>query len=212
MKGHVVKRTYKDRETGETRKMSTWSIWSDELRADGEGRKQRFKSGFKKKEEAEAWLDRQLDLIKHGVVSVDPRTTVGLRRTISLPAFVTERLRRHRVEQGERFLRDGLGRPNADTLLFERGGEPWIPNTFTTYFWRGLRAAGLPHCRLHDLRHSFASLALEAGVDLKTVSSALGHSTIKTTADVYAHVSEKMKREAAAKVDDGLGSALRKAK
>ncbi len=100
----------------------------------------------------------------------DPKTKRS-RRTISLPAFVMERLRRHRVEQAERFLRDGLGRPTPETLLFERGGEPWVPNTFGTFFWRILKAANLPIIRLHDLRHSFASMALAAGVDLKTVST-----------------------------------------
>ena len=60
---------------------------------------------------------------------------------------------RHRVEQGERFLRDGMGRPNPETLVFERGGEPWIPNTFGMAFGQILKDAGLPHIRLRDLRH-----------------------------------------------------------
>jgi integrase len=70
----------------------------------------------------------------------------------------------------------------------------------------------LKHIRLHDPRHSFATMALEAGVDLKMVSAALGHSTIVTTADLYAHVTESLRKDAAAKIDDALGSALRRAK
>jgi len=139
----------------------------------------------------------------------DPKTKRS-RRTINLPTFVIERLRVHRVEQAERFLRDGMGRPTAETLLFERGGEPWIPNTFGTHFWRILRDAGLPHVRLHDLRHSFASMALKSGVDLKTVSTALGHSTISTTADVYVHVTTSLLQDAAARIDGAIGSELRK--
>ena len=59
------------------------------------------------------------------------------------------------------------------------------------------REAGLPRVRLHDLRHSFASLLLAGGADLKTVSTALGHSTISVTADTYAHVSPAMLQGAA---------------
>jgi integrase len=59
----------------------------------------------------------------------------------------------------------------------------------------------LPPVRLHDLRHSFASLLLAAGADLKTVSTALGHSTIAITADTYAHVSPAMLQGTAALLD-----------
>lgn len=64
--------------------------------------------------------------------------------------------------------------------------------------------------RLHDLRHAFASMALSAGVDLKTVSSALGHSAISTTADIYAHVTDSLMRDAARRIDGALTVALRK--
>jgi integrase len=123
---------------------------------------------------------------------------------------VTERLCRHRIEQAQRLLADGLGRPTAETLVFERGGKPWVPNTFGTAFMRALRDAKLPHLRLHDLRHSFASMAIEAGVDLKTISHALGHSAISTTADIYAHVTDSLMRDAADRIDDAVTSALQK--
>lgn len=55
------------------------------------------------------------------------------------------------------------------------------------------------------LRHSYASLMLESGVDLKTVSTALGHSTIRVTADTYAHVSPAMLQSAAARLDRIIG-------
>jgi integrase len=90
-------------------------------------------------------------------------------------------------------------------------GEPWVPNTFGTAFARALSDAGVPHVRLHDLRHTFASMALAAGVDLKTVSTALGHSTISTTADVYAHVTDSLMRDAADRIDGVVTEALRKA-
>ncbi|HEX3459099.1 MAG TPA: tyrosine-type recombinase/integrase [Candidatus Baltobacteraceae bacterium] len=139
----------------------------------------------------------------------DPKTRRS-RRTISLPRFVADRLRRHRVQQAQWFWNNGLGRISPGTLVFERGGEPWVPNTFGTFFMRALSDAGVPHVRLHDLRHSFASMALHAGVDLKTVSNALGHSTISTTADIYAHVTDSLMRDAADRID-GVVRAARSA-
>ncbi|MBK6424404.1 MAG: tyrosine-type recombinase/integrase [Gemmatimonadetes bacterium] len=61
----------------------------------------------------------------------------------------------------------------------------------------GAGVTGLDRLRLYDLRHSSATLGLDAGEDLKTVSERLGHSTIKLTADTYAHVQESMKRRSA---------------
>ena len=92
-----------------------------------------------------------------------------------------------------------------ETRVFE-GGELWVPNTFGTFWTRTLRAAGLPHLRLHDLRHSYATMMLEAGVDLKAVSSALGHSTISTTANVYARSVGRMNCEAADRLDSAFSS------
>jgi integrase len=139
----------------------------------------------------------------------DPKTKRS-RRTISLPRFVVDRLRRHRAERAQWLWAKGLGRLSADTLVFERAGEPWVPNTFGTAFMRVLRSAGIPHLRLHDLRHTFASMALAAGVDLKTVSNALGHSTISTTADIYAHVSDSLMRHAADQIDRAITKEMRK--
>lgn len=139
----------------------------------------------------------------------EPKTRQS-RRTISLPGFALERLRRHRLEQAERFLSAGAGRPGADTLVFENDGAPFNPNSFGMTFARIVADAGLPRVRLHDLRHSFASLMIASGTDLKTVSTALGHSTISVTADVYAHVSPAMLKGAASLLD-GIVESGRKA-
>ncbi|MFY9886125.1 MAG: tyrosine-type recombinase/integrase, partial [Candidatus Cybelea sp.] len=98
--------------------------------------------------------------------------------------------------QAQRYMKAGA-RPDADTLVFERDGEPWNPNSFGMQFADLAKDAKLPRARLHDLRHSFASLLLAGGADLKTVSTALGHSTISVTADTYAHVSPAMLHGAA---------------
>lgn len=134
----------------------------------------------------------------------EPKTRRS-RRTVALPPFAIERLRHHRLEQAERFFSAGR-RPDGETLLFERDGLPWNPNTFGLTFARLARDAKLPRVRLHDLRHSFASLLLAGGADLKTVSTALGHSTIAVTADTYAHVSPAMLHDAANLLDRVVAS------
>jgi site-specific recombinase XerD len=60
---------------------------------------------------------------------------------------------------------------------------------------------------LHGLRHSSASIAIEAGVDLKTISNALGRSAISTTADIYAHVTDSLMRDAADRINNAVMSA-----
>jgi integrase len=64
--------------------------------------------------------------------------------------------------------------------------------------------------RLHDLRHSYATAMLGAGVNLKVVSEALGHSQISVTADIYSHVSETMQTDAAARLDKAMRAAFQR--
>jgi integrase len=118
------------------------------------------------------------------------------RRTIPVPPFAIDRLRRYRVEQAQRFMFAGV-RPDGDTLVFDDDGKPWVPTSFGMLYARLRDEAKLPKVRLHDLRHSYASLLLESGADLKTVSTALGHSSVAITADTYAHVSPVMLKSAA---------------
>jgi integrase len=67
-------------------------------------------------------------------------------------------------------------------------GQHWHPAWVTHRFRQLVNAAGLPPCRLHELRHLAASLQLAAGVDLAIVSKRLGHSTYTITADTYCHL------------------------
>jgi integrase len=78
-----------------------------------------------------------------------------------------------------------MGAPLAGTSVFKRG---WLPT---------LKRLGLPAVRLHDLRHSAATLWLEAGLPLKLVQELLGHASMAITADVYAHILPAYRREAA---------------
>ena len=68
-----------------------------------------------------------------------------------------------------------------------------------------LEHAGCKHVRFHDLRHTFATLALENGMDVKTLSAMLGHVSAATTLDIYTHITDDMRLTAAANIDRGIG-------
>ena len=98
------------------------------------------------------------------------------------------------------------------------GGSPWVfpsptgdpmsPDSVLHMLHRVLKRAGLPEVRFHDLRHTFATLALQNGVDIKTVSGMLGHFSAGFTLDTYAHVTTAAKREAANTMGNVLSSAV----
>jgi integrase len=82
-------------------------------------------------------------------------------------------------------------------VFTKRDGRPLYPEEINVAFNRLIGLAGLPRIRFHDLRHTSASLALAAGVQMKVVSERLGHSTTGITADLYTHVSPAVAHAAA---------------
>ena len=78
------------------------------------------------------------------------------------------------------------------------------PDSVLHMLHRVLARAGLPKIRFHDLRHTFATMALQNGVDVKTVSNILGHFSAGFTLDTYAHVTTSMQQTAAEKVGQFL--------
>ncbi|HEX5004955.1 MAG TPA: tyrosine-type recombinase/integrase [Gemmatimonadales bacterium] len=85
-------------------------------------------------------------------------------------------------------------------MLTNENGEPIHPNRITLLFRRHREELGLPAVRLHDFRHTSASLLLTAGIHPKIVSERLGHSSIAITLDLYSHVIPGMQAEAAEKL------------
>ena len=90
-------------------------------------------------------------------------------------------------------------------LVPDEHGNYTRPVNFRKRYYRILAAAGIEKKGLHSLRHTFATLALQNGVDVKTVSSILGHFSAGFTLDTYAHVTTTAQREAAKKMDGVLG-------
>ncbi|MFB0556602.1 MAG: site-specific integrase, partial [Dehalococcoidia bacterium] len=99
-----------------------------------------------------------------------------------------------------------LGKPliDDDFVFAHPDGTPLDPSTVSHAFAKIISKAGLPHVRLHDLRHTHATLMLEAGVHPKAVSERLGHSSIRTTLDTYSHVLPGIQEAAAQHFDDFL--------
>jgi integrase len=94
----------------------------------------------------------------------------------------------------------------ADLVFTDADGAPLSPQRTTHRFRRTVRRLdGVPPIRLHDVRHTHATLLLAAGVPIKVVSERLGHATIAMTLDVYAHVLPAMDREAAERFGALLG-------
>jgi integrase len=87
---------------------------------------------------------------------------------------------------------------SSDTYIFPSpNGGPISPDSVQNMLNRVLKRAGLPKIRVHDLRHTFATLALQNGVDIKTVSGMLGHYSAGFTLDTYTHVTTPAQIEAA---------------
>ena len=125
-------------------------------------------------------------------------------RVLALDDDIVQALRRHREAQLAERRTWGLDVGPDDLVFAREDGRPLRPEYATRHFQALARAAGLPEIRLHDLRHTSASLALAAGIDTKVVSERLGHATIAITANLYTHVIPRLEREAATKLGDAL--------
>lgn len=89
-----------------------------------------------------------------------------------------------------------MQRPENDYVLCLRKGYPCEPSTIQSTFKRILRDAGIRRVKFHSLRHTFATRAIENGMDVKTLSAILGHADVGTTLNRYAHVLDEHKRQA----------------
>jgi integrase len=125
-----------------------------------------------------------------------PKTARGL-RTVPLPAQTVAALRVHRKRQLAERLKVGPDFVDHDLVFCEPDGRPHHPDRFAKRFMVRARHARVPVIRFHDLRHTYATLALQAGVHPKVVSDMLGHANIGITLDTYSHVMPAMQEQAA---------------
>ena len=131
----------------------------------------------------------------------EPKSIKG-RRNIALAPSTAIVLREHRVKQ--EFEHKMLGTPlQDDALLFSHiDGTPLLPDTITRFWIKTVRRLGLKGIRLHDARHTHASLLLKQNVHPLVVSQRLGHANISTTLSVYSHLLPGLQEAAALKFDE----------
>lgn len=124
------------------------------------------------------------------------------RRTLYLPVDVLSLLEGVKAKQAEN--REKLHDLWQDTgLIFTTAyGRPIHPRNLTRSFKRLCKVSGVRPIRLHDLRHTYASLALKRGVPVEVVSERLGHASVGFTLDVYRHLYEAERKEAALSLAD----------
>jgi integrase len=131
------------------------------------------------------------------VYTLEPTKGRRVRTIPILAAELRAAFSRQRVLQAEDKLRAGpRWRVWPDDLVFRtRVGQPLHASTVTHAFQARLGELGVPRRSFHDLRHTTATMLLEAGADLAGIRAVLGHADIGTTANVYAHVSERLRAD-----------------
>lgn len=120
----------------------------------------------------------------------EPKTPHSI-RSIPLLPYIANRLRDYKVEQAEYFRAHNL--PMTEMVFTTRAGNLVDPRDFQRDFKLLLKRNGLREINVHALRHTFATRALESGMNIKTLSQILGHSSVAFTLDTYTHVTEELK-------------------
>lgn len=138
------------------------------------------------------------------LVVTAPKTTQS-RRTVPLTAEAVAVLRQQSAAQKRDRLRAANLWADTDFVFTTATGEPIDPRNLFRVVQVAAKAAGLEHVGVHSLRHTAATLMLESGVNIKAVSSLMGHSSIAITGDVYAHVTDDTARAAMAALGGALG-------
>ena len=144
---------------------------------------------------SELRIDKQVTFLNGQTVCSKPKTKESM-RTIVLPQSLVEVLKEYR-------------KTVESKLIFPsplKGGDEYRnPCSVGSTMRLILNRAGCKHVRFHDLRHTFATMALENGMDIKTLSSVIGHKSSATTLDIYAHTTDAMQHNAAANIERGIG-------
>lgn len=143
-------------------------------------------------------VTKQVRYVKKELV-IEPPKTKASERTIILSPPVLKMLAEYRKTVNSIWL---FPSPVKEE------DAPRDPSACRKALARILKRAGCEHVPFHAMRHTFASNAFHYGMDVKTLASTIGHESVETTLNVYAHSSEQMKRDAAKKIDESIGTVL----
>jgi integrase len=155
------------------------------------------------------WSDIDFEMnrlsVRNTLVSVNYRLVESIPKThkarvIDLDADTLQSLREHKVRQLDEHKEWGEDYEENNLVFPRENGSPLHPDGYTQRFELEVKHSGLRRIRLHDLRHTHATIALRAGIPVKVISERLGHETPAFTLKQYAHVIPGMQAEAAEKI------------
>jgi len=144
----------------------------------------------------ELHIVRQACSVK-GQLEISVLKTKSSIRTIVLPPSLVEVLRKYKERVDSKWMFPSPVRPEL----------PHTPNSVGERLTTLLKRAGCKRVRFHDLRHTFATMALENGMDIKTLSAMIGHVSAETTLNIYSHITDTMQQQAAARIDREIAGA-----
>jgi integrase len=131
-----------------------------------------------------------------GAAQIGPTKNSRSRTIQSIPPYVLAALREHKATQNERGLALGVAWHDNDLVFLTSIGTPIVPNNLVRDYNHLVAQAGVRRIRIHDQRHTHASLLLQMGTEIKVVSERLGHAKTSTTMVIYHHVTSRQHIEA----------------
>jgi len=149
-------------------------------------------------------IDRSFEDLKDGKVITKP-TKTDKGRTIDLPPSCARVLREYKEKRADERIMLGKVLSKEDPVFTYADGRPFQPSGVSHAFAKLVRQTGVKPIRLHDLRHSHASIMLKKGIHPKVVQERLGHSSIQVTLDIYSDVMPGIQRDAAKRFDEPSG-------
>jgi len=149
------------------------------------------------------------NLVRHSLLT-EVLKTDGSARSLYFPTCVLNELQAHKNRQEQEKLLAGSAYQNEGLVFCQSCGKRLDTRRLYELHCRALNKAGLEHIAFHDLRHTFATLLIERGENIKTVQELLGHADVSTTLNTYTHVLDKMKAASAARMDDVMAGCLPK--
>ena len=143
----------------------------------------------------ELQIERQVSVIHGEIIISEPKTKSSI-RTVILPATLLKIMSKYKKTVESEWI---FPSPIDDT-------KPRNPPAVRKRLQLILERAGCPKIIFHDLRHTFSTMVLENGMDIKTLSVMLGHISLETTIDIYSHITDTMRRQAAVRIDRQISS------
>jgi integrase len=149
-------------------------------------------------------VSRSMHYLRGGKVIFRQTKTDKSQRTVALSPSTSLMLSDYRKNKEAESIPIGRALSDSDLVFSDIEGKPFLPNSVTHAWIKLVRHTGLKSIRLHDARHTHASLMLKQGIHPKIVQERLGHSSISITLDTYSHVAPGLQEAAARRFDDAM--------